>query len=109
MCNFRFQLRMSEIHSAIGIEQIKKVPIFLKKRSRNFKALKQKLEKINKIKILDTTKDNLKNSHYCLTFLLSKSVSIYRHQIIKLLNKAGIGTSIYYPQPVPRMSYYKKI
>ena len=57
---------------------------------------------------MDTTKDNLKNSHYCLTFLLSKSVSIYRHQIIKLLNKAGIGTSIYYPQPVPRMSYYKK-
>jgi perosamine synthetase len=24
------------------------------------------------------------------------------------LNDAGIGTSIYYPQPVPRMTYYKK-
>ena len=24
------------------------------------------------------------------------------------LGKKGVGTSIYYPQPVPRMSYYKK-
>ena len=29
-------------------------------------------------------------------------------KIIKYLNKRNIGTSIYYPQPVPRMSYYKK-
>ena len=29
-------------------------------------------------------------------------------QIINLLKKKGIGTSIYYPQPVPRMTYYKK-
>ena len=29
-------------------------------------------------------------------------------EIIKLLNKNNIGTSIYYPQPVPRMSFYRK-
>ena len=28
-------------------------------------------------------------------------------QIIKQLNDKKIGTSIYYPQPVPRMSFYK--
>ena len=29
-------------------------------------------------------------------------------EIIKYLNKKNIGTSIYYPQPVPRMNFYKK-
>ena len=29
-------------------------------------------------------------------------------EIIKYLNSKKIGTSIYYPQPVPRMSFYKK-
>ena len=29
-------------------------------------------------------------------------------QIIKQLNDKKIGTSIYYPQPVPRMSFYSK-
>ncbi len=31
-----------------------------------------------------------------------------RMNIIKFLNQKKIGTSIYYPQPVPRMTYYKK-
>jgi dTDP-4-amino-4,6-dideoxygalactose transaminase len=28
-------------------------------------------------------------------------------EIVKKSNAAGVGTSVYYPQPVPRMSYYK--
>ena len=27
---------------------------------------------------------------------------------MKKINKLGVGTSIYYPHPVPRMIYYKK-
>jgi dTDP-4-amino-4,6-dideoxygalactose transaminase len=27
---------------------------------------------------------------------------------MEMLTDKGIGTSIYYPQPVPRMTYYKK-
>ena len=40
--------------------------------------------------------------------ILSKNLTSKRMEIIKLLNKNNIGTSIYYPQPVPRMSFYKK-
>ena len=31
-----------------------------------------------------------------------------RSEIINLLTEKGIGSSIYYPQPVPRMKYYKE-
>ena len=31
-----------------------------------------------------------------------------RNQIISLLKKKGVGTSIYYPHPIPRLRYYKK-
>ncbi|MEW6110523.1 MAG: DegT/DnrJ/EryC1/StrS family aminotransferase, partial [Thermodesulfobacteriota bacterium] len=30
-----------------------------------------------------------------------------RNEAVARLNSAGIGTSIYYPQPVPRMTYYR--
>jgi dTDP-4-amino-4,6-dideoxygalactose transaminase len=30
-----------------------------------------------------------------------------RNEAVHLLNTAGIGTSVYYPQPVPRMAYYR--
>ena len=43
-----------------------------------------------------------------MNIILSDKLSKKRMEIIKYLNKRNIGTSIYYPQPVPRMSYYKK-
>ena len=50
-----FNYRMSEIHAAIGLEQLKKLPKFLSVRKKNFKYLKKKLEKHSNIRILDNT------------------------------------------------------
>jgi dTDP-4-amino-4,6-dideoxygalactose transaminase len=102
-----FNYRMSELNAAIGIEQVKKVPSFLKKRKQNFDRLSFLLKKLKNVRVIDSSKKILKNSHYCLTILLDKKISKFRMQIVKKLNNLGIGTSIYYPQPVPRMKYYK--
>ena len=40
--------------------------------------------------------------------MLEKKLRNKRFLIIDYLKSKKIGTSIYYPQPVPRMSYYKK-
>lgn len=103
-----FNYRMSEIHAAIGLEQIKKVPLFLKKRLENYKNLSKFLAKSKPIKILAAPINKLSSSHYCLCVVLDDSIYINRTEIIKKLNNQGIGCSIYYPQPVPRMTYYKK-
>ena len=102
-----FNYRMSELSAAIGIEQVKKVPSFLKKRKKNFERLCFLLKELRNISVIDSSKKMLKNSHYCLAILLDKKISKFRMQIVKKLNNLGIGTSIYYPQPVPRMKYYK--
>ena len=102
-----FNYRMSELNAAIGIEQVKKVPSFLKKRKQNFDRLSFLLKKLKNVRVIDSGKKILKNSHYCLAILLDKKISKFRMQIVKKLNNLGIGTSIYYPQPVPRMKYYK--
>lgn len=103
-----FNYRMSEIHAAIGIEQIKKLPIILKKRKILFLKYLENLKHIKGIKILQSKNiKNLNSSYYSLSFLLEKNLSKNRFNIIKLLNSYGIGTSIYYPHPVPRISYYK--
>jgi dTDP-4-amino-4,6-dideoxygalactose transaminase len=102
-----FNYRMSELNAAIGIEQIKKVPSFLKKRKTNFERLSFLLKDFKNIRVIDSGKKILQNSHYCLAILLNKKISKFRMRIVKNLNNLGIGTSIYYPQPVPRMKYYK--
>jgi len=102
-----FNYRMSELNAAIGIEQVKKVPFFLRKRKQNFEKLSFLLKNLKNIRVIDSSQKVLKNSHYCLAVLLDKKISRFRMQIVKKLNNLGIGTSIYYPQPVPRMKYYK--
>ena len=100
--------RMSEIHASIGVEQIKKIKKFLKIRKKNFNFLIKKLKDIKNIKILKNKNENFSSSNYCMSLILDKKISMKRNKIIRFLNDNGIGTSIYYPKPVPLMSYYKK-
>lgn len=100
--------RMSEIHAAIGNEQLKKLKKFLKIRKRNFNYLYKKISKFNKIFILKNNQKNFTSSNYCMSIIFKKISLEERIKIITLLNSKGIGTSIYYPKPIPHMTYYKK-
>ena len=102
-----FNYRMSELHAAIGIIQLKKFKNFLKKRSINFKYLEQKLRKLKNVFVVPNLNKNVKGSFYCLSILLSKKISSKRFEIINFLKKNNIGSSIYYPHPVPRLKFYK--
>jgi perosamine synthetase len=104
-----FNYRMSEIHAAIGVEQMKKLLSFLLKRKENFIHLEKGLENISSITVLQQpVNERFCSSHYCLGMMLEKSLADKRQAIMEALTNKGIGTSIYYPQPVPRMTYYKQ-
>lgn len=100
--------RMSEIHSSLGCSQMDKISFFLKKRKINFEIMIKNLRNEKNISIIKSTKNYLKNSHYCFTIVLKGKLRGKRDRIIRDLNLCGIGTSIYYPHPLPRMNYYKK-
>ncbi len=104
-----FNYRMSEIHAAIGAVQIDKLPEFLKKRKNNFIALEKHLSQVTGLRVLPQPSDGyLESCHYCLGALLDDHLAIKRPEIINNLAEIGIGSSVYYPQPVPRMKYYKE-
>ena len=99
--------RMSEMQAAIGCQQLTKVNQILELRANNFAQLKASLSGIKGISILDTDCPNKVNSHYCLSVILHDDFKDHRDSIIAGLKKVGVGTSIYYPHPVPRLTYYK--
>ncbi len=103
-----FNYRMSELHASIGIAQLKKLKFFMEKRSKNFKYFKKKLSNIEGLTILPNLENLIKGSYYCLSILLPKKISKKRFEIINFLKNKGIGTSIYYPHPVPRLNFYMK-
>ncbi len=93
--------------AAIGIEQMKRLPEFLKQRRENYKDLRNGLASIEQLEFLDPAVGNYQQSHYCLVVLLRDSIYRRRPEMIQQLRERGVGTSIYYPKPVPHMSYYR--
>jgi dTDP-4-amino-4,6-dideoxygalactose transaminase len=87
---------------------MKKLPGFLEQRRINFIVLADELRGIAGLRVLpQPTGERLHSCHYCLAALLDKDLAARRPEIMVALAERGIGTSVYYPQPVPRMAYYR--
>jgi dTDP-4-amino-4,6-dideoxygalactose transaminase len=100
--------RLSEMPAALGRAQLARVEENLARRRANFGKLKPHVEALAETRVLDATDAEAPNSPYCLSLVLEGDLAGRRNEIAGRLNAAGIGTSIYYPQPVPRLSYYRK-
>lgn len=99
--------RMSDINAALGRVQLGRIDQILGRRQRNFGTLRTLLESTPHVRILDTAIAHAQSSHYCLSVVLTGPLADRRNDLIARLKQAGVGTSIYYPQPVPRMTYYR--
>lgn len=99
--------RMSEMQAALGRVQLGRVQEILDRRRANFDSLKRGLSEIPGLTILDSQLPEAQSSHYCLSLVLDRADRDQRDQVVTRLNAAGIGTSIYYPHPVPRLAYYR--
>jgi perosamine synthetase len=72
-----FNYRLNEIQAALGIEQFQ------------------------------SSHDEYQSSYFCLSVLLKDSLSENRYEIVSSLKQNGVGTSVYYPKPVPHMTYFR--
>lgn len=100
--------RLSDINSSIGRKQLEKLGAILMRRSENFTVLKQALAAVPGVVVLDAQRPEAVNSHYCLSVVLDGALGVRRNHMVKRLNEAGVGTSVYYPHPVPRLAYYQQ-
>ena len=70
--------------------------------------LKRGLTVLPDVRVLDSTSARSVNAHYGLTMVLENRLAEHRNEVIHRLKEVGVGTSVYYPQPVPRMTYYRE-
>lgn len=103
-----YNYRMNEVQAAIGTEQLKRMNGFLEKRKLNYEALQTGLTEIDEIDLLRSSHDEYESSYYCLSALLSDEFHEKRFEVVSYLKEHGVGTSVYYPRPVPHMTYYAR-
>lgn len=99
--------RMSDINASIGRKQLERIGIILERRRANFETLKAALCRLPGLTILDSASPARQQSWYCLSVVIEDADAEQRNALVKRLNALGVGTSVYYPQPVPRLTYYR--
>lgn len=96
--------RISEIQAALGRSQLARIDKILDRRRANFAALKEALSGAAGLRVLDGPG----NSHYCASLVLEGELGRRRNDVLRGIGERGIGASVYYPAPVPRMTYYRE-
>lgn len=92
-----YNFRMTDIQAAIGVEQLKKLDGFNKRRIENAEYLSERLKGIN----VPFTAKRVKHVYHQYTITVDK-----RDAAVKKLNEAGIGTGVYYPIPINEQVFY---
>lgn len=98
-----FNFRMTNIAAAIGLEQLKKLETFTKKRIKNASYLNQKLAGIEGVVTPSTPKG------YRHVFHQYTIQTANRDKAIQKLEKAGIGYGIYYPILLQKQRSYQNL
>lgn len=96
-----FNLRMTDIQAAIGLEQLKKLDSFNQKRMENAEFLTESLKSIIQTPY---TSSHAKHVFHQYTIKTEN-----RDAILKKLNQEGIGARVYYPIPIHRQPFYQKL
>ena len=100
-----YNYRLTDIHAAIAIEQLKKLNGFTEKRIRNAHLLIDGLYNVNGL-IVPVIKNNTKHVFHQFTIKVNAQK---RESIISHLKSKGIGCGIYYPLPLHLHPHFLKL
>jgi dTDP-4-amino-4,6-dideoxygalactose transaminase len=103
-----FNYRMNEIEAAIGVEQLKRISGFLQRRASNASVLREAIGDIAEVKPLAAGGGDFEHANYCMVIVLDEAIADKRFDIISGMRELGVGTSVYYPGPVPHLKYYRE-
>jgi perosamine synthetase len=100
--------RMNEIAAAIGLEQLKKIRGFGRRRAENARVLRRLLADIGELTVLPDGDGRAVHANYCVGVVLNESTGARRPEIMNGLKERGVGTSVHYPVALPLSKYYRE-
>lgn len=98
-----FNLRMTDIAAAIGLEQLKKLDKFTEARQRNAEMLSSELKGLPGL-VPSITKTGCTHVFHQYTVRAKK-----RDQLAAFLKEKEIGTGVHYPIPIHKQPVYKEL
>lgn len=104
-----YNLKITDMQAAVGVEQLKKLPLFIKARKRNYKLLYEGLKKFDKYFILPETEPKDDPSWFGFLLTIRKDVGFARDEIVKYLEDNKIATRMLFAGNITRHPSFENI
>lgn len=104
-----YNLKLTEVHSAIGLAQLDKLPNFIDSRKKNFAFLYQNLKKFEEFLLLPTWHDKADPSWFAFPLYVRETAPFTRHQITSFLEAKRVETRNLFAGNLIKQPAYKDI
>lgn len=104
-----YNLKLTDLQAAIGVEQIKKLPVFIEKRKRNFSMLYNSLKKFEDKLILPTWSQSADPAWFCFPLTVKEKAGFKRDQLTGFLEKSGIQTRLIFAGNILKQPAFNRI
>lgn len=103
-----YNLKMNETAAAFGLEQIKRLPEFMKIRQQNFELLRTFFIGYEDYFVLPYLLANAKTNWLAFPLTIKEGAPFKRYDLLKHLEKAGIQTRVLFSGNITRHPIYKR-
>ncbi len=104
-----YNLKITDMQAAIGVEQLKKLPSFIQARKDNYKRIYESLKKYEKYFILPKTEPEAEPSWFGFPITVRKDVGFTRDEIVKYLEENKIATRMLFAGNITRHPCFENI
>lgn len=104
-----YNLKITDMQAAIGVEQLKKLSEFIKTRKENFKRLYEGLKKFEEFLVLPTATEKSDPSWFAFPISVRENNKFNRKEIIEFLENKKIMTRQLFAGNIIRQPAYKDI
>ncbi len=96
-----YNYRLTDLHAAIGLCQIRRLPEFTQRRQANAAFLSERIEAVQ----TPTVRDDCEHVWHQYTVRINSGRS--RDEAVQKLEDAGVGTGVFYPIPAHQHDYMR--
>lgn len=104
-----YNLKVTDMQAAVGVEQLRKLPSFIQARKKNFELLYDGLKKYEKYFILPETEPKADPSWFGFILTVREDAGFNRDDIVKHLEKNNIATRMLFAGNIIRHPSFKDV
>lgn len=104
-----YNLKITDMQAAVGVEQLKKLPQFIEARKRNFKSLYDGLKKYEQYFILPEQEKEAEASWFGFLLTVREDAGFTKNEIVNYLEKNNIATRMLFAGNITRHPAFEHV